>query len=91
MPYTITTGLSACNGYAVVKDEDDEIMGCHKSQLQAERQMAALYAAEDDTEDLSEDYEGPTHEMPDGTIMAVESHGNRKIAEEILASVSRAD
>ena len=48
MPYTIITGLSACNGYAVVKDDDDEIMGCHRSELQAEAQMAALYAAEDD-------------------------------------------
>ena len=84
MPYTITTGLSACNGYAVVKDDDDEIMGCHKSELQAERQMAALYAAEDDaTHDSDENraasYE-PTQEKP-----------NREIAREILASVSRAD
>jgi hypothetical protein len=54
MPYTITTGLSACNGYAVVKDDDGEIMGCHRSELQAERQMAALYASEDDSEDIDE-------------------------------------
>jgi hypothetical protein len=84
MPYTITTGLSACNGYAVVKDEDGEIMGCHKGQLQAEQQMAALYAAEDDTEDVAESHDNSTDHMTDPTP-------NRKLAEEILASVSRAD
>jgi len=87
MPYTITTGLSACNGYAVVKDDDNEIMGCHKSELQAERQMAALYAAEDDSDDvgdndddLPDDYDGPTHTMPDGTVMKGASHGYRNLA-----------
>jgi hypothetical protein len=83
MPYTITTGLSACNGYAVVKDDDDEIMGCHKSQLQAEQQMAALYAADDD-----DDVEDNDDDSIDD--MTIETP-NRQIAEEILASVSRAE
>lgn len=55
MPYSIITGLSACNGFAVVKDEDEEIMGCHKSELQAQRQISALYAAEEMDEDMHED------------------------------------
>jgi hypothetical protein len=84
MPYTITTGLSACNGYAVVKDDDNEIMGCHKSELQAEQQMAALYAADDDMEDVEENHDDSTDDM---TIKTP----NRQIAEEILASVLHAD
>ena len=84
MPYTIITGLSACNGYAVVKDDDNEIMGCHKGQLQAEAQMAALYAAEDEIEDVEENDDDSPDDMTDAMP-------NRQIAEEILANVSRAD
>jgi len=84
MPYTITTGLSACNGYAVVKDDDGEIMGCHKGQLQAEAQMAALYAADDEIEDVEENDDDSTDDMMNATP-------NRQIAEEILASISRAE
>jgi len=47
-------------------------MGCHKSQVQAERQMAALYAAEDDS------YEEDTHTMPDGSIMEGASHDSEQ-------------
>lgn len=87
MPYTITTGLAACNGFAVVKDNDDEIMGCHKSESQAERQMAALYAAEDggddvgdNNDDLDDNYDGPIHKMSDGTVMKGASHGRQNLA-----------
>lgn len=86
MPYTIKTGLAACNGFAVVKDDDDRIMGCHRTELQAEAQMAALYASEDDDDDvedndndLDDDYDGPTHTMPDGTVMKGATHGQRNL------------
>ena len=85
MPWHIETENAECNGYAVVKDQDGEVEGCHRSQAQAERQMAALYAAEDDTE---EDDQEDTHEMPDGTIMAGATHGDRrKEVEKILADL----
>jgi hypothetical protein len=66
MPYHIESENKSCNGFAVVKDEDGEVMGCHRNEDQASRQIAALYAAEDDAE--------ATHTMPDGTIMAGASH-----------------
>lgn len=46
MPWHIETENDGCQGYAVVKDTTGEIEGCHKTRGQAERQLAALYAAE---------------------------------------------
>ena len=46
MPWHIEADNAGCSGYAVVKDENGEIEGCHRSRAQAERQLAALYAAE---------------------------------------------
>ena len=46
MPWHIETDNAGCTGYAVVKDENGEIEGCHRTRQQAERQLAALYAAE---------------------------------------------
>lgn len=46
MPWHIETDNPDCTGYAVVKDEDGEVEGCHRTRGQAERQLAALYAAE---------------------------------------------
>jgi hypothetical protein len=72
MPYHIESDNESCNGFAVVKDSDGEVMGCHRNEDQASRQMAALYAAEDDAE--AENYDEPTHTMPDGTVMAGDTH-----------------
>jgi len=46
MPWHIETDNPGCNGYAVVKDEDGEVEGCHRTQAQAQRQVDALYASE---------------------------------------------
>ena len=70
MPYHIESDNESCNGFAVVKDSDGEVMGCHRNEDQASRQIAALYAAEDDAESESE----ATHTMPDGTVMPGASH-----------------
>lgn len=53
MPWHISTNHPGCSGYAVVKDEDNELEGCHRTRAQAERQLAALNIAEygDDSED----------------------------------------
>ena len=49
MPYHITHNTKECSGYAVVKDSDNEVMGCHKTRKEALAQMAALHANENET------------------------------------------
>ena len=51
MPYSIDPGHPDCEGFAVVKDTDGSVMGCHRTRTQAERQVAALYASEPDLDD----------------------------------------
>ena len=46
MPWHIEADNPDCQGFAVVKDDDGEVEGCHRTRAQAERQMAALYASE---------------------------------------------
>jgi HK97 family phage prohead protease len=50
MPWSIESNHAQCpvsEPFAVVKDSDGEVAGCHATQRGAERQMAALYANED--------------------------------------------
>jgi hypothetical protein len=60
MPYHVESDNDSCNGYAVVKDADGEVMGCHRTQDQAEQQIAAINASED--EQRAESY-APTQGM----------------------------
>lgn len=49
MPWHVSKGHSSCpvsKPYAVVKDIDGEVEGCHVTKSAAEKQMAALYANE---------------------------------------------
>lgn len=49
MPYHIAKAHDDCPAskpYAVVKDDDGKVMGCHRSRYAAKQQMAALYASE---------------------------------------------
>lgn len=47
MPYHIgAEGSHGCKGFPVVKDSDNEVMGCHNTEADAKRQLAALYANE---------------------------------------------
>ena len=46
MPYSIETENKECNGFAVVKDSDKKIMGCHKTEKNAKDQITALNIAE---------------------------------------------
>ena len=48
MPWHIDDDHPDCQGFAVVKDGTTEVEGCHRTRAQAERQMAALYASEND-------------------------------------------
>jgi hypothetical protein len=46
MPYSVKKDDPRCTKpYAVVKDDDDKLMGCHDTLDSAERQRRALYAA----------------------------------------------
>jgi len=53
MPWHIETDSELCNGYAVIKDEDGELEGCHRTERQALAQLAALNIAEPDEERLA--------------------------------------
>lgn len=46
MPWKIKQGASGCRGYAVVKEDSNELVGCHDSETKAKAQMRALYASE---------------------------------------------
>jgi len=46
MPYYVTEEAEGCAGYAVVKDEGSELVGCHRTRTQALAQLAALNIAE---------------------------------------------
>ena len=49
MPWHIETTNPACaSGYAVVKDSDGEVEGCHRTRREALAQLAALNIAEDE-------------------------------------------
>ena len=50
MPWHISNKHSECSGFAVVKDDDGKVVGCHKTRGEAEAQLAALYASEKDTQ-----------------------------------------
>lgn len=64
MPWHIESDNPGCEGFAVVKDEDGELEGCHRTEAQAKAQIAALYIAEADhvEEDRAESYP-PTDAM----------------------------
>jgi hypothetical protein len=51
MPWHIEQDHPECQGFAVVKDEDMEVVGCHRTEAQALDQLAALNIAEADEED----------------------------------------
>lgn len=46
MPYSITQEHPECAGWAVVKDEDNRLMGCHQTEADAQAQLTALNIAE---------------------------------------------
>jgi len=46
MPYSTTQDHPECSGWAVVKDDDDTLMGCHDTEAEAEDQITALNISE---------------------------------------------
>lgn len=50
MPWQIKQNAAGCRGYAVVKESDGKLVGCHPSKSRAEAHLKALYASEQKTE-----------------------------------------
>jgi hypothetical protein len=48
MPYHIQPNNPDCQGFAVVKNETGEVMGCHVSEAEAKDQLTALHINEPD-------------------------------------------
>jgi len=46
MPYSVVSNHPDCEGYAVVKTDTNELMGCHKTQAQADDQLSAINISE---------------------------------------------
>lgn len=46
MPYSVVDDHEDCEGFAVVKDATNELMGCHKTKAQAEAQLTAINISE---------------------------------------------
>jgi hypothetical protein len=70
MPWHIEADNPECSGFAVVKDEDGEVEGCHRTRTQAERQLAALNIAESESEDRAIGV--PTDEMAREALRGLE-------------------
>lgn len=76
MPWHVEQGNPDCAGWAVVKDDTGEVVGCHESQEGAEDQLTALNIAEYGDEDRAvEDVDlTPTAEMRDLAARGLEFH-----------------
>lgn len=66
MPWHKSNNREDCDGWAVIKDDTDEVVGCHDTEEEADAQLAALFAQEPDS--LASLVDGPEWEG----ILAVE-------------------
>jgi hypothetical protein len=91
MPYHIESNNAECQGFAVVKDDDLEVVGCHRTETQALRQIAALYAADEEMEDDMENDDMVDRAAEDQQLNKTEqkqTYGKRrKEVEKILADL----
>ncbi len=67
MPWHVEQNRPDCDGWAVVKDDDGTLAGCHPTEQAAAEQMQALYVNEPDM--AVADCPPGQHKMPDGTCM----------------------
>ena len=67
MPYSIKSDHPDCEGFAVVKDSDNELLGCHKTKAQAEEQLTAINIAEYGNRALPSNYRpASSDDVPEG-------------------------
>jgi len=76
MPYSIEQNIEGCDGYAVVKDADGEVMGCHETQYDAQQQIAAIEASE--AERAEEVDTTPPEYMQDAARRGLQMHEDGK-------------
>ena len=95
MPWHIEDDHPGCLGYAVVKDEDGELEGCHRTRTQAEAQLAALNIAEADDEDdeMEEDEQDRAGSGPDAIITDIDETliGRTGTNGQLVATLNEAD
>jgi HK97 family phage prohead protease len=78
MPWHIETDNPDCaGGFAVVKDEDGEVVGCHETEQSAQDQMTALYIAESDDR---EDDEAPDESDDELQLMGSAADTTQEVA-----------
>ena len=67
MPYSIKNDHPDCEGFAVIKDANNELLGCHKTKAQAQEQLTAINIAEYGTRELPSNYRPASSEdVPEG-------------------------
>jgi len=67
MPYSIKNDHPDCDGFAVVKDADNELLGCHKTKSQAQEQLTAINISEYGTRALPQNYRpASSDDVPEG-------------------------
>jgi len=67
MPYSIVNNHPDCDGYAVVKDSNNEVIGCHRTEAQAQDQLAAVNIAEYGERALPDNYRpADSQDVPEG-------------------------
>lgn len=67
VPWHVEQGVAGCDGWAVIKDLDGSLAGCHPTEAAAMEQVGALYANEPDM--AAAPCAPGSHKMPDGTCM----------------------
>lgn len=95
MPWHIEDDHPQCQGYAVVKDEDGEVEGCHRTRAQAEAQLAALNIAEaeDEDDDLQDDPQDRAGTGPDAIITDIDETliGKFGTNDQLIATLNEAE
>jgi hypothetical protein len=87
MPYSIAENRADCAGYAVIKDDDNDLMGCHRTRAQAEAQLAALRISENDDDDDDDIEPVDDDENLANEVGMRHKTPNADAAREILASI----
>lgn len=87
MPYRIEEDRPDCAGYAVVKESDGDLMGCHRTRAQALAQLAALNIAEDERDDDNDEPMPMDDDENLANQVGIRSTPNSDTVREILAQL----
>lgn len=87
MPYRIEEERPDCAGYAVVKESDGDLMGCHRTRAQALAQLAALNIAEDERDDDNDEPMPMDDDENLANQVGIRSTPNADTVREILAQL----